>query len=624
MCMTPIFVHTCGHEVKSSVVNKCTDYYKKEEKAKNSIRRTLGFAPNDCGRLKYCRVEQNDFCSRRCPVALRADRELGRIEKESWQRVESARREMEKQKKKDDMELERRQREASRRAQASSREYERNKQKEEEALRRQRQERAQREVEAIRRREGKPTIKPMLETARGYPTDFRMPDDRSSRSTSQSSGATTPRAPPRLADRPLHPNASLPPDSPKPRLSNPDGIHANLSPQGSYYSQGAAPNEARMPPAANSSAHVGSRSRHDGPLPVPHNVSTTADRRLRTQVARASQVRPSPQSWTPPAIQNAARRPAVVSDPTIPQPSRAVLGNVEPPGPPDPRSQPGQIRQRPVENQAYAANSRQKRTNSVQGTGSQYPPQRPPVPPKAEHRPPVPLKDPRAQQPAVLPPETNYRPPVPPKIPLQESHPNAAPAPRGVPRTPGETLQPQYGAMDPAHMPAPLFSNRQANRPKKVSPHRAEASQRTTTARPAGPSVVEDYRLNPIFAARREARKRASKQEDNHPPPAQAARLYPESGDVRAQPRQQPQPPQVPSQKQQRRGRPELRIDTREAQAAAPRHVPAPPRPAATAQPERKKRGFLSRLLKSPRRAKSVEWVCQEAARVERGATRSY
>lgn len=626
MCLMEIAHHRCGHQIKSGVVIKCTTYYTKEE-AKKSLRKALFcFNYHDCGDLKYYRVDHDDFCSQHCPVARKVEKELKRIERDSWQRAFATRRESrecEQKKMGESQELARRRKELQERAAAASREYEENKKKEEEALRRQ--------MEAKQHNQGKLRIQPLWDTACGT-TDFRKtPDQQSGQSTleareaaeesaaylaltrgmrlhdqplartaSRANGAMTGYAPPRLADRPLHPNAFRHLNPPN---SCPPDIQANAGLLGGY-AQGT-PNQLRMRQIASLDIQGGSHCRREAPH-LPREGPIVADPRPSVRAAQA-QVRRNPQSREqPPVVQSVSRRPVMVNGPALPQPSRAVISSVVPPEPPDPRRL-LQLPRRPVQGQASAV-SPPPRTQVPRGAWDPRSQQPPPVPPKTEYRPPVPAKNTQPWRPPVLP-ESGYRPPiapkkltppgpqykvpVPPKDTTPQGRPNVTRTPPAARSQPVGAVRQQLGSTRHEHVCAPVFSNHQLNRPSQVSPPRAAATATDRIVARREVSVVEGYRPNPMFASRAQASTR---------------------------PAPQASPPSAPARQQP--GRAQLRVDTRPRVPATSgvRHHSEPVRP--TAPPGKKQNpmfcifGMFRKPLPS---TDSLDFVCKDALQVEKG-----
>ena len=471
MCHIDVYHYKCGHRVKGEV-RKCKAYRKQKREAEKSICLALFWRRQDCGHVIIRNLDDGSACSSRCAEKLREKRK--RMERD----------------------LKQREKERVERAAAGRREYERNKRREEEALRRQREAREEKErMEGQKKRSkskqpiSKSDIKPLLETARG---GMGIHDQRPDHQKGQRPVQEAQRPPPRLAKRPILPQAyspSHPPVSPNPQVRAQTA--ANLSPQGGKTQ--VVGNRQRSSSAVSSNSSL---PRREGKHQRSQDAGTALNSRTRSQATR---------------------------------------------------------HQEQVGLQAQLQSQRlQAKTQSPPRPRPQYPPG-PPVPPKDV--PPIPQKDARRelQHPELVPAPLRVRPKPTTAAEKRPSKPN------------GYRADPSYTA--PPRKPVEVSQGAAAGRERRAAP----SAEQPTAARGG-------YRPNPMFA--------------NRP-----------GGGGKARPAE----------------------TTTSSSRAATAETRRPAQKPATAPQDAKKasgNGWLKKLVATPstESVQSVEWVCKDASRVERGS----
>lgn len=475
MCFIEICAYRCGHK-KESKLYKCDTYYEQKAERGVSICRALGLSrqSRNCGQVNYVDRDVRSDCSVECQDRRRRQRDA-----REWARASKYR-----------------EKQLEKRSKSSAREYEKNKKKETEAEQRRDAERAAAQNEAIgfaaRLRatgldpgsrdpdfmyrnniwpfgsnkyyfhDSPPGVVPDPPTRE----ELLAPSPPSHRPhPAQASKQCVP--PPRLADRPILPQAYRPrpgpPSPPLPSTSSSSGTKANIG---------------SPPPSANGDST--SLSRSNGSRLYHEHVGTDKDPRTRI-AKRQGQGQAKPEAQESLSIRTAAKQPVLVSRPSgVPQPSRARISFATPP-----TRTPASSPPRRQEQQDLRAPVGARFNNAAPSRGQQPYQFRPPVPQKdgppasAAWRPPHPKMAPAplAVRPVARDGGNGYKP-----DPMMMRVPRRKPVGSGNARS---NAPPPAAAAVPGYRPNPMFNNNNNNRSGQNPAAAAAANNYGGSAQPA-------------------------------------------------------------------------------------------------------------------------------------------
>jgi len=563
MCYQEILQYKCGHE-EIGGIHACPKY--DEKKAEVGFLRKFFHKPSACEFFRRTKQDVRTVCSVTCAKRMK---DLRKQKAREWRMQER--------------ELKKRERARKERARDSASEYRKNKREEEEVWRLWKEDRERTDgmhmgKESLGKSEEptpNKTIQPLWETARGGTEVYTRTSGQSMLDRSHPARVDLPRAPPRLDERRVLPQASpakqppLPPTRVEAQRAPPRLADRQILPQASRANTPTNPQpprtqanpdalgrpsqgKQRQPrmPRSSTKETASSLARSNGRHLRRDDAGTLDDPRSRIKAA-VRDAKSKLQAQNPPVQSVAAKKPVKVRQTTgLPAPSRAQISS-------------GTLSRPTASSRART----EARAEASQPSRSACQPG-PPVPPK--DKPAVPPKDPwRPQNPSLAPPPLalSPKPAIPPKAPERAVRPSG-PAPSG--KLTG------YRADPTTTVPA-------------RKPVGASAAPSRTQERPQPSAAVTGYKPNPMFA-NKQGKKPAEQVSDA-------------------------------------RGRPTRAVPSSSRTPAGPAsRAPAAARPAAakpkTPAKQDQRLGWLKRLVTANQSTESVEWVSQDAARIERGPSR--